>query len=57
MKILKAKLSTLNTEIFQISDLAFVKHGFVLEDILNGADMLNPIDCLLYTSPSPRDRG
>ena len=44
MKILKAKLSTLNTEIFQISDLAFVKHGFVLEDILNGADMLNPIE-------------
>ena len=44
MKILKAKSSTLNTEIFQISDLAFVKHGFVLEDILNGADMLNPIE-------------
>ena len=44
MKILKAKLSTLNTEIFQISDLAFVKHGFVLEDILNGADMIHPIE-------------
>ena len=44
MKILKAKLSTLNTEIFQISDLAFVKHGFILEDILNGADMIHPIE-------------
>ena len=43
MKILKAKSSTLNTEIFQISDLAFVKHGFVLEDILNGAEMIHPI--------------
>ena len=43
MKILKAKSSTLNTEIFQISDLAFVKHGFILEDILNGADMIHPI--------------
>ncbi len=45
MKILKAKLSTnLNTEIFQISDLSITKHGFVLEDILNGADMINPIE-------------
>lgn len=44
MKILKAKSSTLNTEIFQISDLAFVKHGFVLEDILNGKEMINPIE-------------
>ena len=44
MKILKAKLSTANTEIFQISDLAIANHGFVLEDILNGADMINPIE-------------
>ena len=44
MKILKAKSSTLNTEIFQISDLAFVKHGFVLEDMLNGEEMKNPIE-------------
>tara|TARA_B100000519_G_scaffold176633_1_gene165865 strand:+ start:55 stop:330 length:276 start_codon:yes stop_codon:yes gene_type:complete len=43
MKILKAKSSTQNTEIFQISDLAITKHGFILEDILNGADMINPI--------------
>ena len=32
----KAKSSTLNTEIFQISDLAITKHGFIFEDILNG---------------------
>ena len=44
MKILKAKSSTLNTEIFQISDLAITKHGFVLEDILNGAEMIHPIE-------------
>ena len=44
MKILKAKSSTLYTEIFQFSDLAFVKHGFILEDILNGADMIHPIE-------------
>ena len=44
MKILKAKSSTLNTEIFQISDLAFVKHGFVLEDMLNGEEMKTPIE-------------
>ena len=44
MKILKAKSSTQNTEIFQISDLAITKHGFILEDILNGAEMINPIE-------------
>ena len=36
MKILKAKSSMQTQEIFQISDLAITKHGFVLEDILNG---------------------
>ena len=41
MKILKAKSSTQNTEIFQISDLAITKHGFILEDILNGVKMIN----------------
>tara|TARA_B100000959_G_C14578485_1_gene458926 strand:- start:111 stop:386 length:276 start_codon:yes stop_codon:yes gene_type:complete len=44
MKILKAKLSTLKKEIFPISDLAIAKHGFILEDILNGAEMINPIE-------------
>ena len=44
MKILKAKSLTLKKEIFQISDLAITQHGFVLEDILNGAEMLNPIE-------------
>ena len=32
-----------NTKIFPISDLAITKHGFVLEDILNGAEMIHPI--------------
>ena len=45
MKILKAQsLSTQNKEIFQISDLAITKHGFILEDILNGAEMINSIE-------------
>ena len=44
MKILRAKSSIPNIEIFQISDLAFVKHGFVLEDMLNGEEMINPIE-------------
>ena len=43
MKILKAQSLTPNKEIFKISDLAITKHGFILEDILNGADMINPI--------------
>ena len=36
MKILKSKAEGTHIEIFQISDLAITKHGFVLEDILNG---------------------
>ena len=43
MKIMKAQSLTPNKEIFKISDLAITKHGFILEDILNGAKMINPI--------------
>ncbi len=43
MKILRAQSLTPNKEIFKISDLAITKHGFILEDILNGAKMINPI--------------
>ena len=44
MKILKAQSLTPNKEIFKISDLAITKHGFILEDILNGAEMIYPIE-------------
>ena len=40
---MKAQSLTPNKEIFKISDLAITKHGFILEDILNGAKMINPI--------------
>ena len=55
MKILKAQSLTPNKEIFKISDLAITKHGFILEDILNGADMIDPIQVKKYTpSKTPR---
>ena len=32
--------------------------GYEVEAVTNGADALSALkDCLLYTSPSPRDRG
>ena len=43
MKILKSKAEGTHIEIFKISDLAITKHGFVLEDILNGAEMIHTI--------------
>ena len=43
MKLLKAKQQKSKKVKFQISDLSITQHGFVLEDILNGAEMIHPI--------------
>ena len=43
MKILRAKTSHPKKQIFQISKLNFVPHGLVVEEILNGAEMIDPI--------------
>ena len=50
MKILKSKLEATHIEIFEINNLAITKHGFVLEDILNGAEMINPIEVHVCTN-------
>lgn len=44
MKILKAKSFHPQTEIFKISDLTYVKHGLILEELINGEEMINPIE-------------
>jgi hypothetical protein len=44
MKILKAKLSTPKKVVFKISDLAITQHGFKLQEIINGEQMINPIE-------------
>ena len=43
MKLLKAKQQHSKKVKFQISDLSITQHGFVLEDILNGDEMIHPI--------------
>jgi len=44
MKILKAKKKTLQTQILKISDLHYVKHGLVLDDLLKSEELINPIE-------------
>jgi len=43
MKILKAKTSHPKKQIFQISKLNYIPHGLILDDIMSGADMIEPI--------------
>jgi hypothetical protein len=46
MKLLKAKLQNQKKKIFQISDLNYVKNGLTLQAILDGEDMINPIEII-----------
>jgi len=48
MKILKAKTSHPKKKTFQIKDLVFVKHGLALKEILDGEDMINPIEIIKH---------
>ena len=55
MKILKAKQSHPKKQIFQISDLTYVKHGLALVDILDGKEMIDPIQVeKCFVSDTPR---
>ena len=44
MKILKAKTKQLKTQILKISDLHYVKHGLILDDLLESKELINPIE-------------
>ena len=44
MKILRAKLSHKRKKIFPISDLTYVRHDMPLREILEGREMLHPIE-------------
>ena len=55
MKILKAKRNYLNKQIFQISDLTFIKSMTPLKELLNGEDMIEPIQIVKHNiSNTPR---
>ena len=49
MKILKATKSYLNKQTFQISDLTFIRTAIPLEEILNGEEMIEPIQIVKHT--------
>ena len=48
MKILKAKRNYLNKKIFLISDLAFIHTATPLPEILEGEDMIEPIQIIKH---------
>ena len=49
MKILKATKSYLNKQTFQISDLTFIRTAIPLKEILNGEEMIEPIQIIKHT--------
>ena len=48
MKILKSKKTYLNKQIFQISDLTYIDRSSPLKELLNGEDMLEPIQVMKH---------
>ena len=49
MKILKTTKSYLNKQTFQISDLTFIRTAIPLKEILNGENMIEPIQIVKHT--------
>jgi hypothetical protein len=48
MKILKAKKYYLKKQIFEISDLTYVDRITPLKELLNGEDMIEPIEIMKH---------
>jgi len=48
MKILQAKRNYLNKQIFQISDLTYITRITPLKELLNGEDMIEPIEIIKH---------
>ena len=44
MKTLIAKNKLKKSKIFKISDLTFVQHNLILDDLLESQELLNPIE-------------
>ena len=49
MKTLKAKRNYLNKQIFPISDLIYIKSMTPLKELLNGEEMIEPIQIIKHT--------
>jgi len=48
MKLLKAKKNYLNKQSFQISDLTYITRVTPLKELLNGEDMIEPIEIMKH---------
>ena len=48
MKILKAKTSHQDKEVFRISELITIKNSKPLKELLNGEELINPIEVILH---------
>jgi len=48
MKILQAKRNYLNKQIFKISDLTYITRMNPLKELLNGEDMIEPIEIMKH---------
>ena len=52
MKVLKAKISHPNKEIFRISELTFIKDSKPLKELLDSEQLINPIEVILHLKSS-----
>ena len=52
MKVLKAKTSHQDKEVFRISELITIKNSKPLKELLNGEELINPIEVILHLKSS-----
>ena len=52
MKILKAKTSHQDKEVFRISELTTIKNSKPLEELLNGQELIDPIEVIIHLKNS-----
>ena len=48
MKILKAKTSHQDKEVFRISELTIIKNSKPLKELLNGQELIDPIEVIIH---------
>jgi len=52
MKILKAKTSHQDKEVFRISELTIIKNSKPLKELINGEKLIDPIEVILHLKSS-----
>ena len=48
MKVLKAKTSHQDKEVFRISELTIIKNSKPLKELLNGQELIDPIEVIIH---------